>query len=152
MKLTPFQESDYTSLYNFMKPIWEDTYRPILSQKQILFLLDKYFSKENIHKFRQSGYEYYKIDDVGVLVIVERETDIYVDKLYLLPSARGKGYPSFVFSQLLKRKKPLTLNVNQANARAIACYQKNGFTVIKQEKIPLANGMVNIDYVMQLAP
>ena len=72
-----------------------------MPKKQIELLLDKYFSTSGIARYRSEGYEYFKVDDVGVLVICERATDVYLDKLYLLPSARGKGYASFVFDELL---------------------------------------------------
>ena len=149
MKLIPFQETDYLSLRAFMQPLWLETYGGFLPKKQIELLLDKYFSTSGIARYRSEGYEYFKVDDVGVLVICERATDVYLDKLYLLPSARGKGYASFVFDELLKRGKDITLNVNQNNARAVACYQKNGFTVEKQVENPLGGGMFNHDYVMR---
>ena len=151
MQLLDFTEKDYTTLYDFMKPIWLETYAHILSNEQILFLLEKYFALSHIKEFLKSGYVYRKIDNIGVLVYVERETDVYIDKLYLLPCARGKGYPSFVFSTLKKeRKKPLALKVNQVNERAFQCYLKNGFHILKEEKIDLGNGMYNVDYIMQL--
>ena len=149
MELIAFSENDYLSLYAFMRPIWLDTYGGFLPEEQVLFLLDKYFAPHNLTKFRQKGYQYFKIDDVGVLVFVEREQDVYLDKLYLLPSARGKGYASFAFEQLLKLKKDIVLNVNQNNERAVACYQKHGFCIDEIIDIPLGNGMINQDYVMR---
>ncbi len=149
MKLIPFEETDYLSLRAFMQPLWLETYGSFLPKKQIELLLDKYFSQDGIAHYRREGYEYFKLDDVGVLVIRERATEVYLDKLYLLPSARGKGYACFAFDTLLKRGKDITLNVNQSNARAVACYQKNGFTVDKKAEIPLGGGMVNCDYVMR---
>lgn len=152
MQLLEFTEKDYLSLYDFMQPLWLETYKRILPKEQILFLLDKYFSPSHIKEFLKSGYVYRKIDNVGVLVYVEREQDVYVDKLYLLPIARGKGYPAFVFSTLKRElHKPLSLNVNQANQRAVQCYLKNGFRIVKEEKIDLGNGMYNVDYIMQLS-
>ena len=149
MTLFPFTEKDFLALYGFMKPLWLETYSPILPEKQILFLLDKYFSKDGLEKYRGLGYQYFRIDDVGVLVYVHRETDVYMDKLYLLPQARGKGYAAFAFAEMAKLGKPITLNVNQANERALKCYRKNGFEVVEKIAIDLGNGMTNYDYVMQ---
>lgn len=152
MQLLPFNENDYQTLYDYMKPLWLETYGNILPESQILFLLNKYFDRENLYSFLQRGYVYRKIDDVGVLVYLPRENDIYLDKLYLQPLARGQEYPKLIFNELLQTyKKPITLNVNQANKRAIRCYEKNGFVVIRKEKIDLGNGMYNVDYVMQLS-
>lgn len=149
MKLIPFTETDFEGLYEFMKPLWLETYSPILPEKQILFLLNKYFSKEGLAEYRGLGYRYFRIEEAGVLVYVERETDVYMDKLYLLPSARGKGYAAFAFAEMSKLGKPVTLSVNQANTRAMKCYKKNGFSVIKEIAVDLGNGMVNYDYIMQ---
>ena len=147
--LTAFTQQDFDGLYDFMHPIWHEVYGKILPSKQIDFLLDKYFSPTGLNAYRMQGYEYFRIDGVGVLVIQERETDVYLDKLYLLPAARGKGYPEKVFAELLTRGKDILLNVNQGNERAVKCYQKNGFTVEKTVDIELDNGMVNQDYIMR---
>ena len=85
MKLIPFEKSDYLTLYDFMRPLWLDTYGGFLPEAQILFLLEKYFAPENLTAFQQKGYRYYKIDDIGVLVYLEKEQETYLDKLYLLP-------------------------------------------------------------------
>lgn len=148
MKLIPFDENDYSSLYAFMKPIWLDTYS-FLPNEQVFLLLDKYFSPAHLQDFQNKGYRYFKIDNIGVLVYVEKENETYLDKLYLLPSARGKGYPAFVFRELMKLKKDVTLNVNQNNQRAVACYQKNGFVIEQVIDIPLGGGLVNQDFVMR---
>ena len=149
MKLTPFTETDFQGLYDFMKPLWLETYSPILPEKQILFLLDKYFSEEGLKYYRGLGYQYFKIDDIGVLVYVIRDEDVFMVKLYLLPSARGKGYAAFAFDEMSKHGKPVTLSVNQANERAKKCYAKNGFVQIDAVAVDLGNGMVNYDYILQ---
>ena len=153
MKIFPFTQNDYDGLYAFMRPLWLETYGEILPTAQIELLLDKYFSKDGLAHYRALGYEYYKLTEngetVGVLVFVERTTDVYMDKLYLRANARGKGYPAQAFDFMLQRGKPITLNVNQKNTRAMRCYEKNGFTFLSQEEIPLGNGMVNRDFVLQ---
>ena len=147
--ITPFTLQDFDNLYNFMLPIWKKTYKGIISDKQIDFLVNKYFKKENVDKFLQQGYEYYKIFDKGVLIFLEREKDIFLDKLYLDESLRGKNIPSLAFEFLLKRKKDITLNVNQGNERAVKCYLKNGFTIEVSHDVVLENGMINKDYIMR---
>ena len=149
MTLQEFTEEDFKRLYDFMQPLWEEVYTGILLPQQIKFLLDQYFSPEGIRHYRNLGYQYRKIDDVGVLVFVEKENYVYIDKLYLLPSARGKKYPSFVFNELLRYGKDLMLNVNQQNARAVKCYLKNGFVIERTEDIYLGDGMINCDYIMK---
>lgn len=149
MKLTPFNEEDFATLYPFMKPIWEETYGAILPKEQLEYLLQKYFSIEGVKTYRALGYQYRKIDDVGVLVYVDKGEYTYMDKLYLAPEGRGKGYPKLVFEYLISLGKDVVLNANQHNARAVKCYQKNGFIIEKEELVNLGNGMFNPDYVMR---
>lgn len=149
MILTDFTEKDFLSLYDFMKPIWVETYTGVISNAQIEFLLNKYFKPENIKKFIEMGYTYKSVDKIGVLIYQEREKEIFIDKLYLPPSARGKGYPEKVFAELLKTGKDLILNVNQGNKRAVSCYLKNGFIIEVTHDVVLENGMINKDYIMR---
>ena len=153
MEILAFEEQDYTALRAFMQPLWQETYQPILPLEQIDYLVEHYFAPEAIEHFRKLGYEYFKLCEneqtVGVLVFLERESYVFMDKLYLLPSARGKDYPAQAFAFMHTRKDTIRLNVNQANERAVRCYQKNGFEIILREQIQLGNGMVNHDYIMQ---
>ncbi|MBR2474848.1 MAG: GNAT family N-acetyltransferase [Clostridia bacterium] len=153
MELIKFSEKDFLGIKAFMTPLWRSTYGEILPREQIDFLIDKYFSDEGLRYFRALGYKYFKIMDGdmrGVAVICEKDGSTYLDKLYLSENSRGKGYASFVFSELLKMGKDITLNVNRGNARALRCYFKNGFTVESEEIIELGNGMVNRDYNLRL--
>lgn len=149
MRLTDFTEDDFLGLYNFMKPIWIETYGHILSPKHLTYLLEKYFSVDGVKLYRNKGYQYKKIDDVGVLVYVDKGDYTYMDKLYLSPNGRKKGYPKLVFDYLLSLGKDVVLNANQKNERAVKCYLKNGFVVEKEELVDLGNGLFNPDYVMR---
>lgn len=149
MQLTPFTEQDFLALYNFMQPIWQETYSHVLSPEHLQHLLDKYFSVDGIKFYREQGYQYRKIDDVGVLVYVDKGDYTYMDKLYLAPHGRGKGYPKQVFDYLISLGKDVVLNANQNNKRAVRCYLKNGFVIEKEELVDLGNGLFNPDYVMR---
>ncbi len=148
MEIRAFTPQDFAEIYHFMYPLWQETYGDILPKSQIDFLVEKFFSEQGLQTYRALGYEYYKLGKNGVLVFVEREEDVYMDKLYLQPCARGKGYPAAAFAFMSERGKPLRLSANQANARALRCYQKNGFTIEKSIDVELGNGMVNHDYIL----
>lgn len=154
MNLRPLQEAEYAFLSAFMRPLWQDTYESILPQRQIDYLFRYYFSEESIAAFREKGYEYYFLEEdercLGLVVVLETEKELYLDKLYLDFGARGRNCPSFVFRELLKRGKDITLNVNRGNSRACRAYQKNGFRIDEEQKIVLPDGMVNYDYKMRL--
>lgn len=153
MKLERFTDADYNSIRDFMTPIWHSTYA-FLPREQVELLLDKYFSEDGLKHYCELGYTYMKLVDkktLGIVVFCEREEETYLDKLYLSEDSRGKGYPAFVFSELLSLGRDITLNVNQSNERAVACYRKNGFVIEKEELIDLGGGMINRDYRMRLS-
>ena len=153
MRLKAFDEKDFNMIKEYMTPLWHATYKGIIPDGQIDFLIEKYFSDEGLKHFRSVGYEYFKIIDgtmQGIVVICEKNGTTYLDKLYLGEGSRGKGYPSFVFEELLKLGRDITLNVNQGNTRALRCYEKNGFIVEEEQYIDLGGGMVNVDYRMRL--
>ena len=153
MELVSFKNDDYKQLYDFMRPLWLETYSDCIPNHQILYLLDHYFNINSIDEFLKKGYKYYHIYDnvnIGVVVYYEYEDGIYLDKLYILPEFRGKGYPKAIFNLLLNIKNRITLNVNQKNKRAVACYFKEGFKIKEEQIIDLGEGMVNIDYLLEL--
>lgn len=153
MEIMPFDSEDFASLKSFMTPIWHKTYA-FLPKEQVELLIDKYFSPKGLSYYRSIGYEYRKLTDVtslvGVLVYYDKGDSIYLDKLYLTEEARGLGYAADAFSWLLSLGKDVTLNVNQSNERAVACYKKNGFIIESEEYISLGGGMVNRDFNMRL--
>ena len=149
MEIRAFTPQDFAEIYEFMYPLWHETYGGFLTKEHIDFLLDKFFSKKGLDEYRALGYEYYKLGDDGVLVFIEKENETYMDKLYLRPCARGKGYPAQAFAFMAKRGKDLVLSANRNNARAVKCYQKNGFVIEKQIDIDFGNGMVNCDYILR---
>ncbi len=153
MQLTLLSEQEFSTLRDFMSPLWHETYGWFLPAAHIDFLLDKYFSKDGLQFYRGAGYEYRNILDndgnrAGVVVYVHRQHDTYMDKLYLLPFARGKGIPTFVFDYLGAFGKDVRLSANQNNQRALKCYQKNGFEIEQTIDVQLGHGMVNHDYIL----
>ena len=149
MEIRAFTPQDFADIYNFMHPLWHETYGNIIPKEHIDFLLDKFFSESGLKTYRDMGYEYFKLGDDGVLVFVERENETYMDKLYLRPEARGKGYPAEAFAFMAQRGKDLVLSANRANARAVRCYQKNGFVIEKEVDVDWGNGMINCDYILR---
>lgn len=154
MEILKFKEEDFLGIREFMTPIWHKTYS-FLPREQVELLLDKYFSNEGLSHYRSEGYEYFKLTEdgirLGVVVYTVKGEDTYIDKLYLSEEARGRGYAPLVFEWLLSLGRDVTLNVNQSNGRAVACYKKNGFFVESEELIDLGGGMVNRDFNMRLS-
>ncbi len=154
LKLKKIENSEYEEIMPFMTPLWNETYKNILKQEQINFLLQKYFLVSSILSFIDKGYEYYYLLQnnfkCGIIVFQIRKTEVYLDKLYFLPEVRGKGYSKFIIEELKKFKKDIMLNVNQNNINAFNVYKALGFEIAEEQEICLDNGMINYDYKMIL--
>ena len=77
----------------------------------------------------------------------ERKIGYWLGKAYW-----GKGVASAALSQFLAhfRARPLVADVAQHNAASIRVLQKCGFTISREARTPLADGVYVEDYVMTL--
>ena len=146
-------DENLENIYKFMYPLWHEVYKEIIPEKQIDFLLHKYFDVENIRTYIKDNYIYEKIildeNVVGIICYKLFDNYVYLDKIYLLKSYRNLGISKFVYHHLLSFKNRIRLNVNQKNS-AVNSYLKNGFKIIKEESYDLGQDMINIDYIMEL--
>ncbi len=69
--------------------------------------------------------------DVGELLVEERPSELFVVRLALLPAWQGRGIGSAILRMLAERARErgavLTLEVFEANARAVRLYESLGF-------------------------
>ena len=109
---------------------------------------------ENALAIRDGGmqYEYLLLDGeiAGFAAYSLQPDHIYLDKLYLKKEFRGRHISSTVFDDLIaKYRLPIRLNVNQGNTLGMRAYQGRGFRIIETIDIPLKDGYVNRDYIME---
>ena len=146
-------DENLENIYKFMYPLWHEVYKEIIPEKQIDFLLHKYFDVQNIKSYVKDNYIYEKIilneNVVGLICYKLFDNYVYLDKFYILKSYRNLGISRFVYQHLLSFKNRIRLNVNQKNS-AVNSYLKNGFKIIKEESYDLGQDMINIDYIMEL--
>ena len=148
------EDADLRQLYDFAAPIWKECYKEVLPAGQIDLLTHKYFDYENALAIQAGGmiYEYVLLDDevTGFTAYSLQPDHVYLDKLYLKQEYRGRHISSAVFDDLIaKYKLPIRLNVNQGNTLGMRAYQGRGFKIIETIDIPLPNGYVNRDYIME---
>ena len=146
-------DENLENIYKFRYPLWHEVYKEIIPEKQIDFLLHKYFDVENIRTYIKDNYIYEKIildeNVVGIICYKLFDNYVYLDKIYLLKSYRNLGISKFVYHHLLSFKNRIRLNVNQKNS-AVNSYLRSGFKIIKEESYDLGQDMINIDYIMEL--
>lgn len=139
--------------------IWPPTYKEILSEDQVKYMLDLMYSERSLTQQMQQGHEFIILYDgvapIGFASISVLEPCVFkLHKLYVLPSYQGKGAGKFLINALLKPMRragatSLLLNVNRQN-KAKGFYEKLGFVIIKEEDIDIGNGYFMVDYVMEL--
>jgi ribosomal protein S18 acetylase RimI-like enzyme len=149
--------SDYKNIAVLANVIWREHYIPIVGKPQIDYMLQKFQSASAIEKQVEEGYAYFTIyyeeTAVGYISIKQEENALFLSKIYVLSSHRGKkiGKAAMQFvenkakSDELKRIR-LTVNVNNTNA--IKAYEKLGFINVGPLVTDIGNGFVMDDYQM----
>lgn len=145
-------QDDYKNIYDFMKPIWYNTYS-FLNTGQVDYLLDKYFNIDNLKAYVKKGLIYEDIilnnELIGYLGFYIYKDHLFLDKAYLKLDYQNKGLSKQIFSHLKEYNLPIRLCVNQNNKQAISSYFKNGFIVIEEQVNVLEHGYINLDYILE---
>ena len=139
--------------------IWPETFREILSPKQISYMMEMMYAPAVMEKELADGYHFdiVCIDAVpaGYMVYATYAPETAkLHKLYLLSRYHGQGIGSamldYVADQVRKLGlKNLILNVNKHNAKAIKAYERNHFATVEAVKIDIGNGFFMDDFVMK---
>ncbi len=138
--------------------IWNQHFIPIVGKAQVDYMLAKFQSKKAITEQIKNGYSYYllKVDDdyAGYTGVCPKEDELFLSKLYIRASQRGKGLGrnAIVFLEDLAGEKGLskiTLTVNKNNTDSIKAYEKFGFMNLGVFVQDIGNGFVMDDYKMK---
>ena len=157
--LSASTESDFAQIETLAREIWEEHYTAIIGVAQVAYMLEKFQSVKAMHEQIKEGYEYFMIQDterlVGYLAFKEEAGGLFLSKVYVHASARGKGLGKaaieFVKSEVDKRGlKQIRLTVNKYNHNSIAAYLKMGFEKTKELVMDIGEGYVMDDYEMVL--
>jgi N-acetylglutamate synthase-like GNAT family acetyltransferase len=138
--------------------VWPDTYRSILSESQIDYMMELMYSEKALFEQMQKDIDFVLVYDekeaVGFAAYSRISSTVFkLHKIYVLPSQQGKGTGRFIIDKITDTIKPnaataLQLNVNRHN-NAKTFYEKLGFNIIAEEDIDIGNGYFMNDYVME---
>ncbi|SHN26865.1 N-acetylglutamate synthase, GNAT family [Cyclobacterium lianum] len=162
VQITPAHRSHLPQIQEMAKVIWPLTFGAILSQKQLAYMLEMMYSlpslqqqmEEKGHRFliaqkdrKAVGFCSYELHYMG-------SPDLKIHKLYLLPEAQGKGTGREILTYLEKTARKngmesMLLNVNKFNHNAYGFYISQGFNQIAAEVIPIGNGFVMDDFILE---
>ena len=152
-------ESDISAISELAEKIWWPSYRNIISDEQINFMLNDMYSAESLKEQMGSGIEFLIVEKENLPVafagysLTNTENQVYkLHKLYVLPTEQGRGTGRKLIEQVsslatAKGGKILELNVNRGNP-AHHFYSKIGFDIYQTVDISYHHFILN-DYIMR---
>lgn len=142
---------------------WPSTFKNILSQEQIEYMLAWMYNLETLEKQLNAGHQFYILKEnnidlgfIGIELNYQNTRKLRIHKIYVLPTAQGKGVGKRLIDHILEHvatinnQTHLHLNVNKYNA-AVNFYKHIGFKTTKEEDIDIGNGFFMNDFVMEKA-
>lgn len=157
-------EKQIVQVSQLARRIWFPFFSSMIEPDTLASVFDKVQSVKAITDQIKNGYSYYFIhsknkppgDPVGYFAyILKPETsELFLSKLYLIPSARRCGYGKRVMTFLTETALKhgcscITLIVFDKNKDAISAYRKMGFVCTGSIKQDIGNGLIVIDYTMK---
>jgi diamine N-acetyltransferase len=155
------QKADTThisAIQQLAMAVWKQTYKDILSEAQIAYMLNLFYSTPSLQKQMNEGHQFIiAVEDdqiKGFADYAKLSSGAYkLHKLYIDPNQQKKGTGKFLLDYLLQdillnKGIQLEVNVNRQN-NALHFYQKNGFEIIREEDIDIGEGYFMNDYVLR---
>ena len=141
---------------------WPVAYGNILSSEQLKYMLEKFYSLSSLqHQISDLHHQFLLVSKnekaIGFASFSphdENATIFHLNKIYVLPGQQGqsigKQLLDFVINEIRKcGGVAVQLNVNRNN-KALHFYERQGFTIIREEDIDIGNGYFMNDYVMEV--
>ncbi|WP_316738057.1 GNAT family N-acetyltransferase [Pedobacter aquatilis] len=154
------KEEDIEIIRTIAENTWPSAYLEIIGQAQIDFMLAKMYNRGELIKQLMDGHTFLIAEDgekqygfAGYSIINHEDRTYKLHKLYVLPSAHGKGIGKILINEVFNQVKnlgasALQLNVNKSN-KAKDFYLKGGFTIKESVKLDIGDGYFMDDYVME---
>ena len=150
---------DFKTISVLSKNIWTEHYTPIIGLDQVNYMLEKFQSEIAIqNQINIDNYKYYLIiyenTAIGYLSIKNNDDALFLSKIYIDKSCRGKGFGKIAINFIEEQAKDLNcqtiyLTVNKYNINSIMAYQKIGFIKTEELFIDIGNGYVMDDFRME---
>ena len=150
---------DVATVARLAREIWVDHYTPIIGAGQVAYMLDKFQSPEAISRqIAHRDHWYFLIRQgnhaVGYIGLQRRRRVLFLSKLYVKKSMRGKGVGRRAVEFVLEFAAQhglsgVRLTVNRHNTSAIAAYQHIGFIRSGEVVTDIGGDYVMDDYMFE---
>lgn len=162
---------DISLIHDMAEIVFRQTYKDILSEAQMEFMMDWMYSEPNIsEQMLVLNHKYFIAEEDGEpcgYMSIERERpsrededepieQYHLQKLYILPEYQGRGYGKALFDKAVSFVKEIStgparinLNVNRNN-NAVSFYEKMNMKVTAQGDFPIGSGFYMNDYIYSL--
>ena len=152
-------ETDVHTIATLAHATWPQTYGDILSDQQLSYMLDLYYSAHALREQLADGHTFLiaeiSSEPVGFASFSHDHTvgAYKIHKLYVHPMMQGNGIGKKLIEKVLeniglRNASSLRLNVNRNNPAKIF-YEKIGFSIVGEEDIAIGEGYFMNDYVME---
>ncbi|MES2620261.1 MAG: GNAT family N-acetyltransferase [Bacteroidota bacterium] len=139
--------------------IWKEHYPSIISVEQISYMLESRYSPVAIEKSMMKGEKYFiACENSKAVAYASLEllgNFFYLHKFYTDVSKHRKGIGQQFFNYLLTQidpTKPIKLQVNRQNFKAVNFYFKVGFVIESVGDFHIGGGYYMNDFVMARKP
>jgi ribosomal protein S18 acetylase RimI-like enzyme len=161
MKIRAVKREELSIVRELAHAIWPDTFKAILSNEQIQYMLNWMYNLNYLENQLDQGHHFYvaelESNPVGFIGIEPNHPEkglTKIHKIYILPNQQGLGIGKKLIefvkkSAIQSEMDGLLLNVNRFN-KAVDFYKAIGFNIIFEENIDIGNGYLMEDYVMKL--
>ncbi|MDR0333364.1 MAG: GNAT family N-acetyltransferase [Dysgonamonadaceae bacterium] len=154
--------SDIPTIQSVASCAWVHTFKVILSDSQITYMMQLMYSYESLceqieiqhHRYFLAKWQDTVVGYMSIEHNCENSGNTKIHKAYILPEKQQKGIGKLLFSVAEAKAKEagdtaIYLNVNKNNTNAIAFYNRIGFSIIREEVIDIGNGFVMDDFVFE---
>ncbi len=152
------KDQELTLIEEMAHVIWHEHYTPIIGAEQVVYMLKKFQTADAMSAQISKGYHYFLIlndkKPVGYLSFEKRKDALFLSKIYLLKSERGKGFgrKAMLFVEARAKENDcskVSLTVNKHNLNSIKAYESAGFVNTGAVVQDIGMGFVMDDYHME---
>lgn len=152
-------ETDAHTINILAHATWPQTYGDILSEPQLQYMLDLFYSESSLHEQMRTGHLFYiaemNSEPVGFISLSHDHTAgaYKIHKLYVHPMMQGKGIGRHLLDRMMEETRKhqgraVRLNVNRNNP-ARNFYERLGFVIVGDEDIAIGEGYFMNDFIME---